>query len=316
MLFDKSVGAFKKVDVSNFGILRDYFMNADLDWKSVGSDAYPVCAFTYLKTSYAIIDGYLFTITDRNELLHIPFNEKCEFMPLDILVGCMKDNGIKKIICIPESAVFVNGEVGKATRKLFHVREQKYLGYEYVYDNFEMAKMEGKSFKNFRSNVHKYENKYGDKTVIVPYNESMYGDAIKTYEHWLSTNATKIIGRGEQVWDKEFYVFCLNHYKELDLDFYLVYYDDECIGAFCYNLVNEDMAYCVFRKLSEEYQNLVQYAQYYQAKILTDMEIHYYNDAYDGGSVGLAEMKTRFKPVNKVKLFELTFNNGKKGGNK
>lgn len=294
MLFNKT--KYEKISLENYPIIMEYFEQPNIKLEYVCSDGYPICAFTYLEGMYFIEDGYLFILNKTSELLFIPFNLDGEFIPFAKLVGIMKREKIMNIICVPDNAIKF---FGKDMKQFFKTHVSKAFGNEYTYDNVSLMELQGKEFKNLRNKVHKFWNRYGNDINISLYESDMYNDAIDAYNTWLDELGSKILSRGEKIWDKQFYEFCLKNYEKLGIDFYLVYDTsvDKCIGCVAYVIMNEQYAYGLFRKLSSRYNYIAQYMQYYQAKMLCEQEIRYLNDAYDGNEQGLRDLKTGFKPI-------------------
>lgn len=85
---------------------------------------------------------------------------------------------------------------------------------------------------------------------------------------------------------------------------------DKCIGCVSYQILNKDLAYGVFRKLNSDYDYIAQYMQYFQATKLKDAGVRFLNDAYDSDDSGLRSLKSGFKPVTAMKLYNLSLIGG------
>lgn len=304
MLFDKKT-KYDKVSLTNYPILVEYFEQPNVKLEYISSDGYPICAFTYLEGMYFIEDGFLFVLNKNLELLFIPFNLDGEFIPFEKLSKIMKRENLKNIVCVPDNAIKF---FGKDLKQFFKTHISKSYGNEYTYENSLLNNLQGKEFKNLRNKVHKFWNRYGESMEFVLYDSGRYNDAIDAYNTWLEELGSKIMGRGEKIWDKQFFEFCLKNYEQLGIDFYLVYdkLANECIGCVAYVIMNEQYAYGLFRKLSSRYNYIAQYMQYYQAKMLCEQEIKYLNDAYDGNEQGLRDLKSGFKPTLITTMHTLT----------
>lgn len=302
---------FKKICNDSVSELSDFYYG--LDMTKTTSDAYVLNGMTYLESSYTVYDGYLFIINKSNELESVPFDISGNYIPFDALCDAMDKLGLKSIICIPEyNDILTN----KDLKKTFSVREAKGYGFEHIYDNFDMCEMAGKTYKNFRNKVHKFRNRYIQDIEIVPYNDTLYDSAMAGYNTWLETLGKKIMDSGTEIWDSTFFSKCLKDYKQLCIDFWLVFDKtiDKCIGCVAYSIINDNLAYGLFRKLSPEYDYISQYMQWFQACKLSEYNIRYMNDAYDGNKDGLRDLKTGFKPVYSMKLYNITMKNKTKKG--
>ena len=303
MLFN-NLSLFKQIDAGNVMELNEYFRNVSVF--DIGSDSYPLCGLTYLKGAYAYIDDYLFIIDNKKNLMCIPFNMDGIFIDVNHLYELMVKYKIDRISCIPDDCKYLSsGDI----KKKFTSRHVGSYGFEYIYDNFALAGLEGKEWKNLRNKVHKFRNRYSDRIEIMPFDKTLMSSALACYDVWYETAGQKIVNSGEQIWDRKFFEICLHYYEELGIDMFLVKDNAEqkFIGCVAYTILADDFAYGIFRKLSSEYDYFSQYMQFYQADILSrEYGIQYLNDAYDGGKEGLRVLKMGFKPVKTLKFVSLS----------
>lgn len=190
-----------KISVSDNKRLLEYFQNVNM--KYLSSDAYPICGLTYLNSDCFIIDDYIFVINSRQELMAIPFNKNGDTIKPSLLLTIMREHKIKKIVCVPETHYWLSRR--EPLSKKFKITEAKGFGLEYIYDNFLLAELQGKDFKNLRNKVHKFRNRYGDDIVIKEYTSDMFDVAMSCYKLWYDSRGKEIILSGKKVWDESFF---------------------------------------------------------------------------------------------------------------
>lgn len=305
MLFNIK-NSFNKID-SNVIIDTIMPFYENISYMQIGSCGFVLnCLDTDSTYKYMIKDGYLSIINTEMQLLFIPFNMDGVQMPYDKLMAFMKEYKLKKVICIPDSVL------DKECKKFFKVMKYNSVGYEYIYDNELLATLDGGEFKNLRNKVHKFRNKYlkQGKEIIEfkDYDRVYYKDAMNAYEIWYSENVDKLKLEKREIWDREYYRQCLIHCFDYGIKFILVFdkTKSECIGVMAYKIYNAEIAHGIFRKLSNKYDYISQYMQYYQSVELVNMGILYTNDSNDGGYTGLCNLKMGFHPVNVIQFKSLT----------
>lgn len=280
-----------------FDIGKPFFYNDNINLSLFFSDSFPINVDTYLKSRNVVYDNFLFVLDSDNKLLCLPFDIDGNFISLDKLISICKSINVKII-----DGIFENSDIYNILSKKFRHKISGEYGYEYIYNNESLYKMVGSSYRNFRHKIKRFEKYYIENITIKKYDESMYEDAISAYNIWYNTNAQKILDSGKDIWDTQFYKYAIANYKKYNLESFLIYDLDECVGCVSFIVMNEKMAYGVFRKLTSEYEYIAQYMQWYQAKILYNRGVTFLNDAYDSGFVGLENLKSDFKPVGKHRI--------------
>lgn len=288
---------FNKISL---GIILDTIMPfySNISYKQIASCGFVLnCLDIDSEYKYMIKDGYLSIINSELQMLFIPFNMDGEQMPYDELAVFMKTYKLRKVICIP------SGVLDKSCKEYFKVVRYNRVGYEYIYDNYMLSALEGGEFKNLRNKVHKFRNKYlksGNEIIeFKNYDRIYYKDAINAYNLWYSENVDKLKKEKREIWDREYYRQCLIHCFDYDIKFILVFdkVKSECVGAMAYKIYNSEIAHGIFRKLSNKYDYISQYMQYYQSLELMNKGVLYTNDSNDGGYIGLRNLKMGFHPV-------------------
>lgn len=296
---------FNKIQVDNVVALNDFFRYANV--MNVPSDCYPICGLTYLKGLYGIIDGFCFVTDCNKHLMGIPLDKNGIMINPLSLHDIMITYGIK-MVYLPECCDYLV-QYDSDIDRLFSKRRTNQFGNEYIFDNFALSELSGGQYKNLRKSIRGFEKDYIDKSIIsiIPYDYSMYDEALECYDAWMKTSGKKIVDAGREVWDEDYFKLCISNFDKLNLDIFLIkdISNDKFVGCYAYEIIGDDYAYGVFRKANPEYPHMTQYVQWIQSNLMKEYGIRYFNDAYDGGDKGLMDLKAGFKPVRINKFISL-----------
>lgn len=166
-----------------------------------------------------------------------------------------------------------------------YVHKRKY--HEHIYDTKLVSAMEGSGFKRIRNLIKKFK-KTCPNMQIVPYDDSMYDQAIMLRKIW-----------HEEVKDKYFmfndafyYKSIMENWKEYGHEILCVVNEGELIGIVSGERLSDDRSFCFIRKSLKAYEGLSEFLVWLICDNFKDTM--YLNDGEDN-TEGLKFFKSKFK---------------------